>query len=154
MALPDVMNPTNAPPPVIVPLGEGADAKTIGELLCGGAAVKGPVTLANVCDYSQCGLRRKQRGPRRARQLHPVDRPEVTSALASLGETGAEVLLIPSSDTRRVVEEMLPNLPKEVGGPITTISRGLSWTAIGLNQDPEPNIRFVVQGKDAESTKP
>ena len=35
---------------------------------------------------------------------------------------------------------MLPNLPRELGGgPITTVSQGLSWAAIGLNQDPEPS---------------
>ena len=46
---------------------------------------------------------------------------------------------------------MMPNLPKELGGgPITTITRGLSWTAIGLTPDPEPSVQLVVQGKDAD----
>src|SRR6516164_6161718 len=43
VALADVMSPTGSPPPVIVPLSEGAEAKAIGELLCGTGGVKGPV---------------------------------------------------------------------------------------------------------------
>ena len=30
---------------------------------------------------------------------------------------------------------------------------GLLWTAIGLTQDPEPRLRFVIQGKGAASTQ-
>jgi prepilin-type processing-associated H-X9-DG protein len=147
------MSPASAPP-VIVPLGEGADAKAIGELLCGGGAVKGPISWPTCATLHKSVFAGCNEALDRVRQIKPVDRPEVASALASLGETGAEILLIPSSDTRRVLEEMLPNLPKELGGgPITTLTRGLSWTAIGLNVDPDPSIRVVVQGKDAASTK-
>jgi len=153
VTLPEVM-PPHGPPPVIVPLGEGADAKAIGELLCGGGAVKGPVAWPTCATIHKAVFAGSNEALERARQVKAVDRPEAASALVSLGETGAEVLLIPSSDARRVVEEMLPNLPKELGGrPNTTISRGLSWTAIGLNPAPEPNVRVVMQGKDAAATK-
>jgi prepilin-type processing-associated H-X9-DG protein len=70
-----------------------------------------------------------------------------------LGETGAEVIVNPSVDTRRVVEEMLPILPKELGGvPITDVTRGLRWTATALTADPEPRLQFVIQAKDADSS--
>jgi hypothetical protein len=39
--LPEVLSTSTSPFPVIVPLGEGADAKAIGQLLCGGGTVKG-----------------------------------------------------------------------------------------------------------------
>lgn len=49
---------------------------------------------------------------------------------------------------------MLPILPKELGGgPITSVTRGLLWTAAGLSPDPEPRLQFVVQAKDAESAQ-
>ena len=73
----------------------------------------------------------------RVRQLKPVERPELAAAFAALGDTGAELVLTPSSDTRRVVEEMMPILPKELGGgPITAVTRGLLWTAAGLTPIP------------------
>jgi hypothetical protein len=154
VALPDVLSPVGALPTAIVPLGEGADAKAIGELLCGGGAVKGPISWPTCATIHKAVFAGSNEALGRLRQPHPVGRPEVESALATLGDTGAELLLVPSGDTRRVLEETLPNLPKDLGGgPITTVSRGLSWTAVGLNQDPDPHIRFVVQGKDAASAK-
>ncbi len=84
--------------------------------------------------------------------LKPVVRPELTAALAALGETSAELILTPSADTRRVAEEMVPELPGEIGGgPITVVTRGLRWTALGLASGPEPGLQLVVQAKDAEA---
>ena len=48
----------------------------------------------------------------------------------------------------------MPILPKELGGgPITAVTRGLLWTAVGLTPDPEPRLQIVVQAKDAESAQ-
>jgi prepilin-type processing-associated H-X9-DG protein len=153
LVLPEILSPTSSPPPVVVPLGERADAKAIGELLCGGA-VKGPVAWPVCATIRNAVFAGCNEALDRVRQINPVDRPELTAAWSTLGDTCAEVLLIPSPDTRRVVEELLPSLPKELGGgAITTISRGLSWMAAGLSQDPEPRLRVVVQCKDAASTK-
>ena len=117
-------------------------------------AVKGPVHWPTCATIHNAVFAGSNEALERVRQIHPVDRPEIASAWTALGDTGAEVLLIPSPDTRRVVEEMLPNLPKELGGgPITTISRGLSWAAFGLNLDPEPQLKVIIQGKDAAAAK-
>ena len=152
--LPELMSPTNSPFPIIVPLGEGADAKAIGQLLCGGGSVKGPVTLPTCATIHNAVFAGSNEALERVRQLKPVERPELAAAFATLGDTGAELLLTPSADTRRVVEEMLPILPKELGGgPITGVTRGLLWTAVGLTPDPEPRLQFVVQAKDAESAQ-
>ncbi len=154
VALPDVLNPAHSPPPVIVPLAEGADAKAIGSLLCGGEAAKGPIHFPTCAIVHNAVFAGSNESLERVRQLTPVARPEIASAWTTLGDTGAELLLIPGPDTRRVVEEMLPNLPRELGGgPITTVSRGLSWMAIGLNQDPEPQLKAIVQGNDVAATK-
>src|SRR5437870_3987512 len=42
--LSELLSPSASPIPAIVPLAEGADAKAIGELMCGGGATKGPVS--------------------------------------------------------------------------------------------------------------
>ncbi len=152
--LPELLSPSGSPFPLIVPLGEGADAKAIGQLLCGGGSVKGPITLPTCATIHNAVFAGTNEALERVRQLKPVDRPELAAAFAALGDTGAELILTPSADTRRVVEEMLPILPKELGGgPITGVTRGLLWTAAGLTPDPEPRVQFVVQGKDAESAQ-
>ncbi|MGD0041961.1 MAG: DUF1559 domain-containing protein [Isosphaeraceae bacterium] len=152
--LPELLSPSTSPFPVIVPLGEGADAKAIGQLLCGGGSVKGPVTLPTCATVHNAVFAGTNEALERVRQLKPVERSELAAAFATLGDTGAELILTPSADTRRVVEEMLPILPKELGGgPITSVTRGLLWTAVGLSPDPEPRLQFVVQAKDAESAQ-
>jgi len=153
--LPELLSPSTSPFPLIVPLGEGADAKAIGQLLCGSGSVKGPVTLPTCCaTIHNAVFAGTNETLERVRQLKPVARPELAAAFATLGDTGAELILTPSADTRRVIEEMLPILPKELGGgPITGITRGLLWTAAGLSPDPEPRFQLVVQAKDAESAQ-
>lgn len=152
--MPELLSPTTSPFPVIVPFGEGADTKAIGQLLCGSGSVKGPVTLPTCATVHNAVFAGTNEALERVRQLKPLERPELAAAFAALGDTGAEFVLTPSADTRRVVEEMLPNLPKELGGgPITGVTRGLLWTAVGLTPDPEPRLQFVLQGKDAESAQ-
>ncbi len=152
--LPELLSPSRSPFPIIVPLGEGADAKVIGQLLCGGGGVKGPITFPTCATIHNSVFAGTNEALERVRQIKPADRPELAAAFVSLGDTGAELVVNPSSDTRRVVEEMLPILPKELGGgAITGVTRGLLWAAVGLIPDPAPRLQFVVQAKDAESAQ-
>ena len=152
--LPELLSPTGSPPPVIVPLGPGADAKAIGALLCGNATVKGPVAWPTCATLKNAVFAGSNEALERVRQVVPVDRPELDAALSSLGDTAGELVILPSSDTRRVVEELLPNLPEELGGgPITGLTQGLRWTALGLNPGAEASFSVVVQGKDAAAAR-
>ena len=93
-------------------------------MLCGGAGTKGPIAWPTCATVNHAVFAGSKEALERVRQLKPVDRPELTAALAALGDTNAEVVLIPTNDTRRVVEELLPNLPKELGGgPITAVDQ-------------------------------
>src|SRR5271157_1572247 len=115
---------------------------------------QGAVTLPTCATVHNAIFAGTNEALERVRQLKPVERPELAAAFATLRDTGAELILTPNADTRRVVEEMLPVLPKELGGgPITGVTRGLLWTAAGLTPDPEPRLQIVVQGKDAESAQ-
>ncbi len=152
--LPELLSPSSSPFPLIVPLGEGADANAIGQLLCGAGGVKGPVTLPTCATVNNAVFAGTNEALDRVRQLEPVNRPELAAAFATLGDTSAELVLTPSADTRRVIEEMLPILPKELGGgPITGVTRGMLWTAAGLTPAPEPRLQFVVQAKNPESAQ-
>ena len=85
--LPELLSPSSSPFPIIVPLGEGADAKAIGQLLCGGGSVKGPVTLPTCATVHNAVFAGTNEALERVRQLKPVERPELAAAFAALGDT-------------------------------------------------------------------
>jgi Protein of unknown function (DUF1559) len=80
----------------------------------------------------------------------PVARKEIASALEALGAGSAQFILIPTADTRRLVEEVVPTLPPELGGSsVKTLTRGLVWAAVGLDASSNTSMRLVVQSEDA-----
>jgi hypothetical protein len=85
-------------------------------------------------------------------EIHASPRPELTAAFAAAGEGTAQAVLIPPAYTRRVVEELMPQLPKEVGnGPSSVLTRGISWAAVGLDLPPHLALRAVIKSQDAQS---
>jgi hypothetical protein len=88
----------------------------------------------------------------RLRASQPEARPEVTMAFASVPNTVAQVLLLPTADSRRVLEELMPRLPKDLGGdPVTVATHGATWAAFGLQAPPQARFQCVIQSRDAES---
>ena len=154
------------PEPVllVVPLRANADERAIRGLLYSGRAA-GPTSRP-----------RDARRPARARtQVHvvgkavvrctwpiwqrvkamkPHKRPELPQAFAAAGDTAAQVLLLPTANDRRVIEEMLPELPKEIGGgPSTALTRGILWAAAGADGPPKASLRLVIQSRDARAAQ-
>ena len=97
-------------------------------------------------------------GPRsavaRVRDLKAVAPPALVKAFAAAGDTTAQVLLLPTATSRLVVEQMMPTLPKELGGgPSATLTRGIQWAAVGADVTPKAALRLVVQSKDAQAAQ-
>ena len=44
-------------------------------------------------------------------KFHPVQRPELREALAAAGQAAVQIALIPPVSSRRVIEELMPQLP-------------------------------------------
>ena len=77
----------------------------------------------------------------------PLPRPVATRVAARL-------LILPSADSRRVLEEMVPTFPAELGGgPMTDLTHGMIWAALGLEAGPQPSLRLVAESKDASAAK-
>ncbi len=73
----------------------------------------------------------------RPMKFRPVERPELTAAFEAAGDTLAQLILIPPADTQRVVGELWPQLPQEIGGgPSSILTRGVSWAAAGVELSP------------------
>jgi hypothetical protein len=61
--------------------------------------------------------------------------------------------VIPTDDTRRVFEELIPELPRELGGgPITRVTRGVRWVAAGLDGR-RPTLHVVIASPDTETAR-
>jgi hypothetical protein len=86
----------------------------------------------------------------RLRGAKPAARPGLSKAFAAAGDTMAQLLLIPTEDDRKMVDEMLPRLPPELGGASTRpASRGMNWVALGIDGPPQFSLRLVADAADA-----
>lgn len=85
----------------------------------------------------------------RLRHTKAADRPEIDRAFDAVEGSAAQLLVLPTADARRVIEELQPTLPAVAGGgPSTLITRGALWLSIGFNRIPHPSARLVIQSQD------
>jgi hypothetical protein len=53
-----------------------------------------------------------------------------------------------------VVEELMPQFPKELGGgPTSIVTKGVSWAALGVDLPPHPAVRLTIQSADAQAAE-
>ncbi len=91
---------------------------------------------------------------KRLEGLKAEPRPEIAAAFEAAGDTGAQVLLFVPPYARRVIEELLPELPKEIGGgPSMVLTRGIQWIALGGDVAPQVSGRLVIQSQDAQAAE-
>jgi hypothetical protein len=86
----------------------------------------------------------------RLRTLKPAARPDLEAAFGAVGGSAVQVAFVPGDDHRKVVAEMMPTLPKEVGGgPGTILTKGARWAAVGVGTNPTLAVKVIVQSDDA-----
>ena len=77
-------------------------------------------------------------------------RPETTDAFIAAGEGAFQVLLLPPPHAKRVIEENMPTLPKELGGGSSKVlTEGIRWAALTADITPEIKLTMTVQAQDA-----
>ncbi len=151
-----VVDPADMPgPPIaVVPLVEGADAKAIGEVLCGGGKEKPLFAWPTCATVHRAVFAGTTAALERVRIQSPSTRPELAEALSSLSLPAAQILIMPGANQRRIIDEMIPTLPEELGGgPIMTITRGMRWATMALETHPRPVVHLVVQSRDADAAQ-
>jgi hypothetical protein len=132
-------------PFLVAPLATGGDATEFQKLLPPGLKFETARTMGKA---SVLGSKRTLE---RLTTLKPKARPEFAAAFMAAGETTAQLVIAPSADNRRVLREMLPRLPEEIGGSGTVIADGLQWAAIGVDAPPQLDVKGAIQSKDEES---
>jgi hypothetical protein len=139
-------------PFVVVPVGKEGDAAAVSELFkqlfpqpgSASAELGGAVVLGAEATV------------KRLTKLEPTPRPEIRKALAACGPGAAHLVLAPTTDTRKIVEEMLPKLPAELGlGDVSVkvLTRGCLWAAAKVEIDPDVKLQILVQSEDSAAAK-
>jgi prepilin-type processing-associated H-X9-DG protein len=87
-------------------------------------------------------------------EIHPSARPELAAAFQAAGNGTIQAALVPPAYTRRVIEELIPQLPKQIGGgPSTILTHGISWAAMTIDLSERPALRLVIQSQDAPAAE-
>jgi len=144
------------PPFVVVPLVEGADAAEIGRLFCGGGKEPPLVHFPHCATVHDAVFAGTPAALERIRRPPAVPRAELTASFAAVGDESiaARLLVLPSADSRRTLEEMVPKFPAELGGgPTTDLTHGMLWAAAGLEIGAKPSLRLVAASQDANASK-
>ena len=86
----------------------------------------------------------------RRKTQSPTPRAELNQAATKTTGAVIEVFLIPSADSRRVLEAMLPSMlgPGFELSP-GTLTQGLQWATIGIDLPPAPSLTAYVESADA-----
>lgn len=130
-------------PFVLAPFGKGVNADRLTEAL----AALPLAARQRIGDVLVAGDRETID---RLQRTHGSARPELVRAFEAAGDTTAQLLLLPTSDARRVLEELMPSLPAELGGePTAVVTQGAMWMALGVAVSPRPALRLVTQSRDS-----
>jgi hypothetical protein len=70
--------------------------------------------------------------------------------LGAVEDSAIQLALLPPRPFLRAREELVPNLPEELGGgPVTTVTKALQWAALGVDVAPKASVKAIVQASGA-----
>ncbi|HVA50043.1 MAG TPA: DUF1559 domain-containing protein [Pirellulales bacterium] len=135
---------TEGSPLLVVPVSGSAEADKVVKLL------KEQFSAAEVCNSTV--VAGDARTVADARRLSSRPRPEIDDAFKAVDSAAMQILFLPSADQRAVLEAVLPRLPSELGSkPITTVTHGCRWAALGVHVQPQKSLQLVVRSADEAS---
>ena len=89
----------------------------------------------------------------RLKKSQAVARGEVAAAFQATGRSAIQLAFIPSAELRRLAENLVPELPKQLGGGSTKVfTQGIVWGAVGVDLPPKKfAVHVILQSVDAEA---
>jgi hypothetical protein len=126
-----------------IPLAAGSDENAIRAILPIAVAERQGDVLVLAANHNTLA---------RLAAMKPDPRPELSAALEAAGNAAVQILYLPPKHYRRVLDETVSELPKELGGgPVQVFTRGILWATIGIDVAPKPALRIVMQSEDAQA---
>lgn len=133
---------------VVVPLAKGADGPALQHLLAGKDA---PPNNHVAQSRGALIFAENSKALDRVRSIMPQPRPELARALAEAGDAKIRVALIPSDDSRRVIESMVPKLPN--GAASESLNKGMLWAAVTITPPANVTVHGVVQSQNNQAAE-
>ena len=134
----------------VMPLGEKSNVDTLSVLIR--SAI--PRSYTTVQRIGNCLVAGAQTTIERLKTLKPDRRPEIEKAFEAAGDTAIQLLILPPNYFRRIIDEMMPTLPDEIGGGSSkALTDGLLWAAISIDAPPKTALRGVIQSQDQKSAE-
>ena len=128
---------------LVAPLAAGAEPGAAAEMLKELSRLPAAMTIGNVAVAGQPGT------IARLKTHRATPRPDLAKAFALAGDTAAQAIVSPTDDTRRVIREMLPQLPDEIGGGSgAVLAEAFRWAVLSVNTPPKLSLNLTVQAKD------
>ncbi|NOR67537.1 MAG: hypothetical protein GQ528_09290 [Woeseiaceae bacterium] len=92
-----------------------------------------------------------ERTSARLKTTSPVRSEALAAGFQACANKTAQVVLFPSSDQRRILAEMMPQMPLESGTtPPATISQDLQWAALGFDCPPSISLSLTIQSPSVD----
>ena len=145
-------------PLLMVPLADGADTAALDQLLPDNLfpATRDPrENLKPVKWHTDKFLFRGTKATQqRLKELKPAQRPELAKGFAAAGATDLQVILMLPPHMARVIEEVIPRLPPEIGdGSSRVLTEGVRWAALGVDWPPKTSVKLMIQSRDAAAAE-
>ncbi len=136
---------------VIAPIEQGADGRKMAEMMLGAWPAR-PKPVTEVMDgVVFLGTADQLQQVKAAK---PADRPDVRTSLAATNGMAIRGAFAMPADVRRAIEELLPALPRELGGePGAVYARGIRWISGGIATKDRISATAILQAADAQAAK-
>lgn len=82
-----------------------------------------------------------------------AERDAFAKAFDAAGDAPLKVVVAPSADQRRVLAEMLPQLPEQLGGGSGRAIAAIDWLSVGINVPPKLSWDVTVQSTSADAAR-
>ncbi len=117
-----------------------------------GVAVSGPFqTCQPIGRVVFCGT---DATLQRLRGAQPALRPELAEGFRAAGNTPVQMIFMLPADSRRVLAEMMPELPEEFGRVSgKELADAFQWAAVAIDLPPRPFLRLIVQSSSEQSAQ-
>lgn len=132
---------------VVVPLERGADGRALRRLMQNDGQGQSHVAQSR----GALIFTDNPKALDRVRSIMQQPRPELAKALAEAGNAKIRVALIPSDDSRRVIESMVPTLPN--GASSESLTKGMLWAAVTITPPANVTVHGVVQSQNAKAAE-
>ena len=87
----------------------------------------------------------------RLKTASPVRSQALEESLEACADRTVQIVVFPSHDQRRILAEMLPQIPAEPDKiQLTTLGEDLQWVALGLDGPPSISLDLTIQSASAE----